>query len=177
MSPTPPPGDAARVSVAVGVDPAVAFDVFTREIDLWWRRGPQYRLAGHRPGALCFEGGVGGRLFESFETPSGTHVHTVGRVTVWEPPTRLVFVWRNANFSPDERTEVEVRFEPAAGGTLVTVQHRGWAAIRPDHPARHGLEGAAFVRMNGLWWADLLTSLRGRIRARQPGTVVATNGD
>jgi hypothetical protein len=40
------------------------------------------------------------------------------------------------------------------------VTHRGWSRIRPDHPARHDLEVAAFVRMMGLWWGDLLTSLR-----------------
>jgi hypothetical protein len=27
----------------------------------------------------------------------------------------------------------------AAEGTLVAVTHRGLAALRPDHPARHGL--------------------------------------
>jgi hypothetical protein len=49
----------------------------------------------------------------------------------------------------------------------VTVHHRGWAALRPDHPARHGLEGAAFSRMMGLWWADLLTASREYIDARE----------
>ena len=45
-------------------------------------------------------------------------------------------------------------------GTLVTVRHGGWTALRDDHPARHGLKGAAFSRMIGLWWGELLTSLR-----------------
>jgi len=77
-----------------------------------------------------------------------------------EEPARLVLEWRNANFAPNERTEVEVLFEPAGGGTRVTVQHRGWAALRPDHPARHNLAGSAFSRMMGLWWGDQLTALR-----------------
>ena len=59
-----------------------------------------------------------------------------------------------------ERTEVEVLFEPAPSGTLVTIQHRGWAAVRPDHPARHNLDVPAFIRMMGLWWGDQLTALR-----------------
>jgi hypothetical protein len=42
----------------------------------------------------------------------------------------------------------------------VTVHHRGWSALPEDHPARHGLTGAAFARMVGLWWGDLLTALR-----------------
>ena len=67
---------------------------------------------------------------------------------------------------PDESTELEVLFEPSGDGTHVTVQHRDWAALRPDHPARHGLEGAAFSRMMGLWWSDLLTSVREFIEMR-----------
>ena len=153
-------GDQATVSVSVAVEPAVAFEIFTQETDSWWRRGLRYRLAGRRPGSLCFESGVGGRLFESFETPSGTHVHEAGRVTVWQPPSRLVFTWRNANFANAESTEVEVLFEPISSGTRVTVRHRGWSTLAPGHPARHGLEGAAFSRMIGLWWGELMTALR-----------------
>jgi uncharacterized protein YndB with AHSA1/START domain len=153
-------GDQATVSVFVDVEPADAFAVFTQETDLWWRRGLKYRLAGRRPGVLCFEPGVGGRLFESFEAESGTQVYETGRITIWEPPRRLVVKWRNANFASNESTELEVLFEPSGDGTRVTVQHRGWAALRPDHPARHGLEGAAFSRMMGFWWSDLMTSMR-----------------
>jgi hypothetical protein len=61
---------------------------------------------------------------------------------------------------------VEVRFDPVRGGTRVTLEHRGWASIRGDHPVRHGEEGAAFIRTIGLWWGELLTSLRERARDR-----------
>jgi uncharacterized protein YndB with AHSA1/START domain len=159
-------GERATVSISVAVDPEVAFEVFTQETDLWWRRGLRYRLAGRRPGSLSFEPGVGGRLFESFEMSSGTQVYEAGRITVWQPPSRLVFTWRNANFTAGESTEVEVLFEPTNTGTRVTVQHRGWSALRPDHPARHGLEGAAFSRMMGVWWGDLMTALREFIETR-----------
>ena len=162
----PPSGDQVIVSVFVAVCPTDAFDVFTKETDLWWRRGPKYRLAGKYPGTLAFEPGVGGRLFESFETGSGIKVYEAGRITVWDPPSRLVVTWRNSNFSPSESTELEVRFEPSGEGTMVTLQHRGWSSLRPDHPARHGLESAAFCRMLGLWWSDLLTSMRELIATR-----------
>jgi hypothetical protein len=158
-------GDKATVSVTVAVAQVTAFEVFTREIDLWWRRGPRFRF-GRQPGQLSFEPGLGGRLFESFTSDSGVHVREVGRVTVWEPPSRLMFNWRNANFSDDECTEVEVLFEPTESGTRVTVQHRGWAALRADHPARHGLQGADFSRMMGLWWGDLMTGLREFLEAK-----------
>lgn len=165
-----PAGDRAIVTVTVAVDPAVAFEVFTEQIDQWWRRGPRYRVGGRSPGVLAFEPRVGGRLYERFDdaqaSPTGARVVEVGRVTAWEPPARLAFEWRGVNFKPGESTEVEVRFEACASGTRVTVEHHGWSTLPPGHPARHGLEGAEFSRTVGLWWGDLLTSLREHIAAR-----------
>jgi uncharacterized protein YndB with AHSA1/START domain len=106
-------------------------------------------------------------LFESIDGERGEHVFEVGRVRIWEPPERLAFTWRNANFGPAEQTEVEVEFKATSSGTLVTVTHRGWSALRPDHPARHGLQDAAFARMIGLFWGDLMTSLREFVRTEK----------
>jgi len=159
------PGDAARVSVFVAVPPAVAFDVFTREIDLWWKQGPAYRIAGRQPGQLAFEPGVGGRLFETVTVPAGPRTFEIGRVTAWEPPDLLEFEWRGVNFKPGEKTVVSVRFAPQRGGTMVSVLHRGWAELPPDHPVRHGRVGADFSRMIGLWWGSLMTALREHVDA------------
>ncbi|MCX4247972.1 SRPBCC domain-containing protein [Paraliomyxa miuraensis] len=159
----PRPGDQAKVSVRVAVPRPEAWRIFTEEIDQWWRRGLKYRVAGSRRGIVHLEPGLGGRLFESFETKQGTEkVVQTGEVIGWEPPERLLLRWRNVNFKKDESTEVEVHMADAAGGsaTLVTVIHRGWSEIRPDHPARHELPVPAFVRMMGLWWGELMTSLR-----------------
>ena len=109
---------------------------------------------------LCLEPKVGGRLFESFDADGRPHVVEVGRVLVWQPPRALNFTWRNANFAPHEQTQVDVQFEAAGSGTLVTVTHTGLASLPSDHPARHGLQGAEFCRMIGLWWADQFSSLR-----------------
>lgn len=158
-------GDRVQVTVVVEVDVDTAFTTFTRDIDLWWRQGPRFRVAGRHPGTLTFEARAGGRLFESYTSPAGPRSHQIGTVLVWEPPTRLVFEWRVVNFAPAERTEVEVRFEPARRGTRVTLEHRGWAAIRPDHPARHGQDVPAFLAELGGWWGDLLTALRRHARA------------
>lgn len=163
----PPPGDIARVSAMVAVPPAEAFDIFTRETDLWWRRGVRFRAGGRAPGALHFEPGVGGRLFEEFTNDTGTHLVEFGRIVVWEPPARLVFEWRAVNFAPGEKTEVDVCFEPAGRGTRVTVVHRGWSSLRADHPVRHGEATAVFLRRLGLWWGDLLSALREHA-ARRP---------
>jgi uncharacterized protein YndB with AHSA1/START domain len=153
-------GDSARISVTVAVPPPLAFEIFTAEIDRWWRRGIKFRRAGARRGFLRIEPEVGGRLFESIDGDEGPHVVEVGRVSVWEPPRRLCFTWRNANFAAHEQTAVDVEFAPASAGTLVTVTHRGLAALRPDHPARHGLQGGEFSRMIGLWWGEQMSSLR-----------------
>jgi hypothetical protein len=157
-----PAGDAARVTVLVEVAPEVAFEVFTRETDLWWRRGPRFRPAGRLPGVLHLEPGVGGRLFETSSEGPDARIFEVGRVTVWDPPAHLVLEWRGSNFAPGEKTEIEVHFAPTASGTLVTLEHRGWAALREGHPARHGLVGSAFTRMIGSWWGELLSSMRER---------------
>jgi hypothetical protein len=71
------------------------------------------------------------------------------------------------NFAPAEHTEVEVQFQPSPSGTRVTVVHRGWSKLRLDHPVRHGLSGTEFTRMIGLWWGELLTSLREQAEARK----------
>jgi len=161
-------GDAATVTVFVAVSPADAFEVFTKEIDAWWKHGPQYRIAGRRRGQLVFEGKVGGRLYETFELPTGARTFVVGEVLAWEPPTRLELEWRNVNFKPGEKTFVEISFRPQGDGTLVSVRHRGWSALREGHPARHGLTGAAFSRMIGMWWGELMTSLREHVAETRP---------
>jgi uncharacterized protein YndB with AHSA1/START domain len=160
-------GDQARISVSVSVPIEAAFEIFTTEIDSWWRRGPKFRHAGLRTGLVCLEPGVGGRLFESIDDQPTPRVFEVGRVSVWDPPRRVVFSWRNATFAPHEQTEVEVQFAPTTSGTMVTVTHRGLASLRDDHPARHGQLGAAFSRMIGLWWGDQMTSLRELCRQRR----------
>jgi uncharacterized protein YndB with AHSA1/START domain len=156
----PPPSDLVTVSVTVSADPATAFAIFTEETDLWWRSGPKFRIAGNQPGALRFEPWLGGRFMEEVKSPSGVQVFSKGRITAWQPPERFQFEWRGANFAPGENTQVEVVFEAVPTGTRVTVRHSGWAALRPDHPVRHGQPGPAFIRMIGLWWGDLMTSLR-----------------
>lgn len=152
--------DVVTVSVTVSTDPATAFDIFTKETNLWWRRGPKFRIAGKQPGVVRFEPWLGGRLLEEVESPSGPRVFTEGTITAWQPPEQFQFEWRGVNFAPGESTRVHVVFEPVPTGTRVTVRHSGWAALRPDHPVRHGQQGSAFIRGMGLWWGDLMTSFR-----------------
>ncbi len=158
-------GDQARATVTVPVPPALAFEIFTTEIDLWWRRGPQYRHVTGDRALVAIEPREGGRVFESTAGDAAGPAQEIGRVLAWQPPARLLFEWRNATFAPVERTEVEVLFEPAGEGTRVTVTHRGWAAIRPDHPARHGQPVPVFIAETGRWWGGQLAVYRLRCKA------------
>jgi uncharacterized protein YndB with AHSA1/START domain len=155
-----PAVDQVRVSVLVEVAPDEAFRIFTEDIDLWWRRGLRYRVAGGRAGTIHLEAGVGGRLYESMIAGGDAELKETGLVTAWEPPRRFVFEWRAVNFAPGESTEVQVEFEASRSGTRVTVTHRGWNRIRADHPVRHGADAEGFVRTMGLWWGELMGGLR-----------------
>ncbi|HYF47841.1 MAG TPA: SRPBCC domain-containing protein [Planctomycetota bacterium] len=152
--------DCARATIFVRVDPLVAFKVFTEQTDAWWRHGPKYRFGGANRGVLRFECGRSGRIFEKFEDGSEFEV---GKVVVWDPGVRLLFVWRIPNFAPGESTEVEILFNATKGGTNIVVEHRGWNSLRDDHPARHGLAGEALNTSIAFWWAELLKSLRGSV--------------
>ena len=162
-----PRGDRAKVTLFVAVPPSVAFAVFTEDIDRWWKRGVKFRPSGKSVGKLVFEPGVNGRLFETYRLGESERCIEVGRIVTWEPPGRLLFEWRNTNFAPHEKTEVEVRFDVAPGGTQVVLEHRGWSSLPLGHPARHGLEGAAFQGMIGMWWTDLLGAFRERAQEAQ----------
>jgi uncharacterized protein YndB with AHSA1/START domain len=144
------------VTAFVDVTPADAFEVFTTELDQWWRRGPAYRVAGRSPGALHLEPRLGGRLFEAYGQGA---LHEVGTITAWEPPSHLAFTWRGINFAPGETTLVDIQFIASGGGTRVVLEHRGWATIREDHPARHGKPVGAFLADLGMWWASLVRAL------------------
>lgn len=150
----------ATIAVRVDVAPARAFDLFTREIDHWWRRGTKFRHSGQAIGVLQLEPRLHGFVRETWSEAGGARTVELGRVTAWEPPHRLAFTWRNSTFAPFEQTDVEVTFAAMGRSTLVTVHHRGWESLRPDHPARHGNDDAALQREVGLWWGELLTSLR-----------------
>lgn len=80
-----------------------------------------------RPGGVYHQVHVGGTP----EHPSGPYLMR-GELVVVEPPSRVVFTWGFENpdidVAPGAST-VEVTLEPADGGTLVRLVHRGL----PEH--------------------------------------------
>ena len=139
------------VSVRVKSTPQRAFEVFTRDISLWWRPNPEFAFTPRSPGEMAFEGQE--RLVERL--PSGK-VFEVGRVTAWEPGVRLAFGWRQATFTPEQATDVEVTFEAVGEETRVTVVHTGWDSVPREHVAKHGMENGYFQKRHGDWWRELL---------------------
>lgn len=151
------------VSVRVTLEPGAAFDLFTREIGRWWKRGPAYRMRPRKNGRMRFEPErPGGCLLETYD--DGTPPAVFAEIRVWEPGRRVVLDWHTGNYRPGEKTEVEIRFKPADGGTRVIVEHRGWEALPPDHPVRHRLPENEFLAMTGNWWRAILDAMA----ARQP---------
>ena len=156
--------DGFTVSILVAVDPGRAFAAFTGQIDLWWLRGPKHRFrAPYHDGMLRFEPGAGGALTEHY--PDGT-AFTVGRILDWRPGELLRLTWRLPSFTADQHTEVCVRFVSEGNQTRVSVEHRGFASLPSDHPARHGRLGRELAAVKGRLWAELLTALRDHVNQR-----------
>ena len=161
-------GDKVRVQTFVRVPQRDAFDVFTLELDTWWRKGPAYRVGGKHPGPMHLEPVLGGRVFQQYG-PSSERLHEIGRITAWDPPAHFAFTWRGINFKDsDADTTVEVWFEEAAEGTRVILEHRGFANLRPNHPVRHGKPVVEFIGDMARWWGSLATALREFAEEKSP---------
>ena len=148
------------LAIRVPADPARAFDAFTGDIGAWWRPDPLFRITPHGDGALSFEPGPDGRLVT---TLGNGETFEIGRILVWEPGRRLVFVWRQASFSPDQSTEVEVRFEPVDDETRVSIEHRAWDTIPQKHAARHGFPEHVTLQRAADWWRASMRTLKHRV--------------
>jgi uncharacterized protein YndB with AHSA1/START domain len=120
-----------RASVRVNTDPDRAFRVFTDHLDTWWpleihsRAVDEFEGEGVKAERVVFEGRVGGRVLEHL---SDGRVLPWAEVLAWDPPTRFVLAWK-PNSTPLPPTELEVRFTPEDGGTLVELEHRGWEVL------------------------------------------------
>ena len=157
----------SRVFVALRVpaDPARTFEAFTREFASWWQPDRLFRITPHGDGELAFEPGQGGRLITRL---ANGETYEIGRISVWEPGRRLVFGWRQASFSPEQATEVEVLFEPVGEETRVSIEHRAWDTIPQQHVARHGFPEHVTLQRVADWWRASLGVLRERQRRSAP---------
>lgn len=140
------------VALRVKATPERAFQAFVEEIGAWWRPNILFQTTP-RPGVLSFEPGEGGRLIETRE---GGKVFEIGAIRIWEPPHRLIFSWRQANFPLDLHTEVEVGFEAVGQETRVSVEHRGFDQVPAQSAARHRFpDQVLLMRLAEFWRAQI----------------------
>ncbi len=131
-----------RLSFDVVAPQDHAFSTWTDGIGRWWPA--DHTHSGRQDLEVVLEGRVGGRIFE--RTSQGEEFDW-GEVTVWEPPSRLVYLW-HLKRDRTEATEVEIRFRPVdVGTTRVDIEHRGWERV-PD--------GQSWRDRNAGGWATLL---------------------
>jgi hypothetical protein len=155
------------VSLRVAASPQRAFTAFTEEIGAWWVHEGFFKLTPRSPGVMAFEPPTGqtpGRLVERLDSGK---VFEVGQVSVWTPGEKLVVSWRQAFFTPEQATEVEVRFEPtdaASEETRITVEHRGWDSVPVEHVSRHHHQLPTFLKRQGENWREQLPALDAPLR-------------
>ena len=92
-----------RVTFEVDLEPAAAFDAIVDEL----------RLALNRLG-IELQPGRQGQLLQNGDP--------VGCVTRWNPPEEIAVEWIPPAWQPPNTQSVQLRFEPAAGGTLVALE-------------------------------------------------------
>lgn len=124
-----------------------AFDVWTSRTSSWW---PISHTVSGEPGLkVVFEAGAGGRIYE--RAADGRELDW-GQVTVWEPPTRLAYLWHIGADRADA-TEVEIRFvDQGDATTQVEIEHRGWERL--------GLRGPGWRDTNRAGWDGVLPEFR-----------------
>jgi uncharacterized protein YndB with AHSA1/START domain len=152
-----------RKSVTVAAPLAVAFEVFTAQIEAWWP------MASHHIGqadcaAVVIEPRAGGRWFE--RGVDGTECDW-GRVLLWDAPNRVTLMWQLSarfQFDPSIETEVDVCFTALdARTTRVDLEHRGLDAYGADAAAMR----ETFSSPNG--WNGMLEHF-----AKVAGEIAAT---
>jgi len=132
-----------RIAFDVAAPPEHAFEVWTARISQWWPA--DHTVTVEADLTVVLEGRVGGRIFE--RTRDGVE-HDWGEVTVWDPPTRLAYLW-HLRRDRAEATEVEVHFVDRGDATTrVEIEHRGWERL--------GADGAPLRDRNLGGWATLL---------------------
>lgn len=144
-----------RKSIRVNAPPARAFEVFTAGMSRWW---PATHTTLKSPfKEAIIEPREGGRWFH--RGADGSECET-GLVRLWEPPRRVVLIWRlNAKweYDPDLVTEVEVRFTPDGEGTRVELEHRHIERMGESAPtARAAVDGPG-------GWGAILEQFRNAI--------------
>ena len=109
-----------RLWLAVPV--GTAFGVFAEETARWWPL-LTHSVFGEEAQTCFLEPYGGGRFIEVHD--DGLQQSEWGRVLAWEPPHRVVLSFY-AGHAAAEGTDLEVTFEPEAGGCRMVLTQGGW---------------------------------------------------
>lgn len=132
--------------------PERAFDHYTKQIHVWWPLST-HSLSQSSAVHVTFETEEGGRIFE---TDHNGREREWGRVKLFDRPNRLIYSW--VLEAPEKETEVEISFESDdAGGSVMTLVHRGWER-RPDGGEARGQYVPGWESVLALYWQSLSTS-------------------
>ena len=144
-TPLPP----IKRSTDVPWKPAEAFERFTAKFGQWWPVST-HSIGGTRVARVVFECQPGGRIFEQF---ADGRRYQWGRITAWDPPHRVAFTWHPSR-DEGEAQDVEVRFEPAHGGSRVVLKSWGWEKLGP--------RAARERKGHSIGWGSILEVFAGR---------------
>jgi len=103
-----------RKSIRVRCAVTHAFDVFTKQVDLWWPPGHR-RFDDSR---IRLEPIIGGRFLE--RAANGDEFE-LGEVVTCDPPNGIAYTWNPGKGAGP--TLVSVNFAPDSAGTLVEIIH------------------------------------------------------
>jgi hypothetical protein len=132
-----------RFSYEIDCAPEHAFDVWTTRLSAWWPKG--HSVSGDPDTLVVLEPHLGGRIFE--RTSDGTEIDW-GEITLWNPPTRLGYLWHISRDRSDA-TDVELTFVDAGNGrTRLEIEHGGWERL--------GEEGRVWREANTNGWDALI---------------------
>jgi uncharacterized protein YndB with AHSA1/START domain len=144
-----------RLSYEIDCPPEHAFEVWTTRLSTWWPKG--HSASGDPDTQVVLEPRLGGRIFE--RTSDGMEIDW-GEITLWNPPSRLGYLWHIARDRRDA-TDVELTFVDAGDGrTRLEIVHAGWERL--------GGEGLAWRDANTNGWAALIPSFRAAAGERSP---------
>ncbi|HEY6775059.1 MAG TPA: SRPBCC domain-containing protein [Thermoleophilaceae bacterium] len=137
--------------------PEDAFGTFVEELGFGLRTIGSPLIQPETGRYLRFRRDASGRFAEVYDAVAGEGLE-LGRVTVWSPGGRLALTWREPDWPEGASTDVDVRFEPIFGGTLVRIEHSGFERVGPKAPqAGAGYQAA---------WTAALGWVARRARAR-----------
>ncbi len=128
-----PDQDLIVAEIEIAAPPQRVFQAITdpRQLPLWWGQKEVYRVTKFESDLR-----VGGKWLSAGESAAGEVFHVGGEYLEIDPPRLLVQSWI-ASWMPELKTTVRWELEPHRGGTLVKIQHSGFAG-NADAAKNHG---------------------------------------